>query len=640
MRGMRAPGFELSKRKGRLLPVALVVLVGWLLALTRFEITRNWEGHLFRTELELSSENRVSAVRREVDANVSALKLVQGLAELPGPLDRDNFQHFAARIMESNPSLRAVEWAPVVAETERGRFEERLKREGAPWPHISQGRPGTCRPAQARGEHVPVEYLCPLTRGNEFVLGYDMASSVSGREALAKSLVDGKPAAMGKLKILEATGDGYAVPVLLAVKRPTSGAGSKAELAGYAIVMVQVEDVLERALRYLNPAGIDIQFYDEEAPAGKRLLYFHRSPVEDSVVEPLPETAAARPGDLKYQRTLTVGTRKWLVVCTPTLGRLRSRQTWHPWGVLGAGLALTLAVAAAFLLNSRHAGRAERLVAQLTASNQRLSREVTVRLEAERDLAMARDQALEASRLKSQFLANVSHEIRTPLNGVIGFADLLVDTDLTPEQLDYVETVRSSGHWLLTVFNDILDFSKIEAGQLDLAAAPFDLARLIDEVLEGFSARSAEKGLWLEVKRAPDTPLYVVGDAARIRQILANLVGNAVKFTNQGGVTVSVCLEALAGQDAMVRFRVQDTGIGIPEEKIGLLFEKFSQVDASHTRRFGGTGLGLAISKQLVELMGGKIGVESRVNQGTVFCFSLPLTVAARCGEPAGVGDT
>jgi signal transduction histidine kinase len=271
-------------------------------------------------------------------------------------------------------------------------------------------------------------------------------------------------------------------------------------------------------------------------------------------------------------------------------------------------------------------------VAQLTASNQRLSREVAVRLEAERDLAMARDQALEASRLKSQFLANVSHEIRTPLNGVIGFADLLVDTDLTPEQLDYVETVRSSGHWLLTVFNDILDFSKIEAGQLDLAAAPFDLVRLIDEVLEGFAAKSAEKGLSLEVKRAPDTPLYVVGDAARIRQILANLVGNAVKFTNQGGVTVSVCLEAPAGQDAMVRFRVQDTGIGIPEKKIGLLFEKFSQVDASHTRRFGGTGLGLAISKQLVELMGGKIGVESRVNQGTVFCFSLPLTVAARCG--------
>ena len=157
-------------------------------------------------------------------------------------------------------------------------------------------------------------------------------------------------------------------------------------------------------------------------------------------------------------------------------------------------------------------------------------------------------------------------------------------------------------------------------------------------MLEVFSAKSAEKGLSLEVKRAPDTPLYVVGDAARIRQILANLVGNAVKFTNQGGVTVSVCPEASAEQDAMVQFRVQDTGIGIPEEKIGLLFEKFSQVDTSNSRRFGGTGLGLAISKQLVELMGGKIGVESRVNQGTVFRFSLPLTVA-RCGEPVGVGD-
>ncbi|MGP8243711.1 MAG: CHASE domain-containing protein [Bryobacteraceae bacterium] len=621
----------MSKRKWAF-RVALVVFVGWLLTLGRFEVVRAWEERVFETQLNLSAENRVSAIRREIDANVSALKLVQGLAELPRPLDGDNFGRFATRILESNPSLRAVEWAPLVPETERARFEERLKSEGAPWPHIFRGMPGTHQPAEARNEHFPVEYLRPLTGRNILVLGYDLASSASGREALAKSLREGRPAAMSKLRIVEATSNGYAVPVLLPVKRATGGPGSKAELAGYAVVLVQVEDVLERALRYLNPVGINIQFYDESAPVGKRLLYFHRSPLEDTPVEPLSETAAAQPGKLKYQRILTVGMRNWLVVCTPTLGYIASSRSWQPWAVLVAGLAITLAIAAAFLLNARHAGRAERLVAELTASNQHLSREVAVRVETEHDLAKARDQALEASRLKSQFLANMSHEIRTPMNGVIGFAGLLLDTDLTAEQRDYVEVVRSSGHALLTVINDILDFSKIEAGQLSIEAEPFGLEQLIDDVLELFSAKCEEKGLTLEAFRSLDVPLRMVGDAGRMRQVLTNLVGNAVKFTSQGGVTISVSREVSAGQHVVVRFRVQDTGIGIAKEKLGLLFEKFSQVDSSATRRFGGTGLGLAISKQLVELMGGAIGVESRVSEGSVFWFSLPL----RADETAG----
>jgi signal transduction histidine kinase len=622
----------LSKRKS-VFAVVLAVLVGWLLTLIRFEITRSWEGHLFRTELNLSAENRVTAIRREIDANVSALQLVQGLAELPGFLDRDTFQHLASRIMQSNPSLRSVEWAPLVREPERAQFEERLKREGAPWPHIAQGRPGLRQEAEARGRYFPVEYLCPLTDVNAPVLGYDIASTASGREALEKSLSSGKPAAMARIHILEATGDGFAVPVVLPVMRATGGAGSKAELAGYAIAMVQVEDVLERALRYLNPAGINIQFYDKAAPAGKRLLYFHRAAGESSAVQPLSEMAAAQAGDLKYQRTLTVGMRDWLVVCTPTLAYIQAGRTWQPWAVLVVGFTITLAVAAVFFVNTVHTLRAEHLVAELTLSNQRLSQEIAARIETEQDLAKARDQALDASRLKSQFLANVSHEIRTPMNGVIGFAGLLLDTKLTPEQHDYVEIVRNSAIGLLTVINDILDFSKIEAGQLAIETAPFQLEQLIDEVVELFKGRCAEKGLSLEALRSLDVPLRLVGDGGRIRQVLTNLVGNAVKFTSQGRVIISVSREIWAGQHVVVRFRVEDTGIGIAEEKLGLLFQKFTQVDSTISRRFGGTGLGLAISKQLVELMGGTIGVESRVSQGSVFWFSLPLRLADTIGE-------
>jgi signal transduction histidine kinase/DNA-binding response OmpR family regulator len=338
-------------------------------------------------------------------------------------------------------------------------------------------------------------------------------------------------------------------------------------------------------------------------------------------------------GDVEARTLAAGGLALVAAVAVELAGQIFPGAWRSPVSLPSFGFAALL-VAMSFSLSSRF----RRVHDELDRLRLTLEEEVRERTGA---LVVAKEEALAASRAKSEFLANMSHEIRTPMNGVVGMTSLLLETPLTARQQDYVKTVRASGEALLALINDILDFSKMESGSLAIGRAPFSLRAVVEDSLEIVAPLAAIQGLALRHAIAEETPEALVGDVARTRQILVNLLGNAVKFTPRGEVRVELSAQPLDGGRYEAHFAVVDTGIGIPGEELDRLFVAFDQLDGSLARQQGGTGLGLAISRRLTELMGGRIWVESTVGQGSTFHFTLPGEAAPapprRPADPVGM---